>query len=49
LKHGDYIIADSVELGKTFEALAMIKYFELLNNRVLAICPQKIIRKAMKH
>ena len=42
LKHNGCIIADSVGLGKTFEALAVIKYFELLNNRVLVICPKKL-------
>ncbi len=36
------IIADSVGLGKTFEALAVIKYFELLNCRVLVLCPKKL-------
>ena len=36
------IIADSVGLGKTFEALAVIKYFELLNHRVLVLCPKKL-------
>ncbi len=36
------IIADSVGLGKTFEALAVIKYFELRNDRVLVICPKKL-------
>jgi hypothetical protein len=33
LKHNGCIIADSVGLGKTFEALAVIRYFELLNYR----------------
>ena len=42
LKHNGCIIADSVGLGKTFEALAVIKYFELLNGRVLVICPKKL-------
>ncbi|EKD28583.1 MAG: hypothetical protein ACD_79C00270G0002 [uncultured bacterium] len=42
LKHNGCIIADSVGLGKTYEALAVIKYFELLNNRVLVICPKKL-------
>jgi superfamily II DNA or RNA helicase len=42
LKHNGCIIADSVGLGKTFEALAIIKYFELLNARVLVICPKKL-------
>jgi SNF2 family DNA or RNA helicase len=42
LKHKGCIIADSVGLGKTFEALAVIKYFELLNGRVLVLCPKKL-------
>ena len=42
LKHNGCIIADSVGLGKTYEALAVIKYFELLNYRVLVICPKKL-------
>ncbi len=42
LKHNGCIIADSVGLGKTYEALAVIKYFELLNERVLVICPKKL-------
>jgi len=36
------ILADSVGLGKTFEALAVIKYFELRNARVLVLCPKKL-------
>lgn len=42
LRHGGCILADSVGLGKTFEALAVIKYFELLNYRVLVLCPKKL-------
>jgi len=42
LKHGGCIIADSVGLGKTFEALAIIKYFEKLNHKVLVLCPKKL-------
>lgn len=42
LKHNGCIIADSVGLGKTFEALAVIKYFELLNYKVLVLCPKKL-------
>ena len=42
LQHNGCIIADSVGLGKTFEALAVIKYFELLNARVLVLCPKKL-------
>ena len=42
LTHKGCIIADSVGLGKTFEALAVIKYFELRNDRVLVLCPKKL-------
>jgi len=42
LKHNGCIIADSVGLGKTYEALAVIKYFEILNYRVLVLCPKKL-------
>lgn len=41
-KYGGCIIADSVGLGKTFEALAVIKYYELRNDRVLVLCPKKL-------
>ena len=43
LRHNGCIIADSVGLGKTFEALAVIKYFELVNARVLVLCPKKLV------
>lgn len=36
------ILADSVGLGKTFSALAVIKYYELRNDRVLVLCPKKL-------
>lgn len=36
------IIADSVGLGKTFTALAVIKFFELKNKEVLVLCPKKL-------
>ena len=42
LKYNGCIIADSVGLGKTYEALAIIKYFELLNYRVLVLTPKKL-------
>jgi SNF2 family DNA or RNA helicase len=42
LKHNGCILADSVGLGKTFEALAVIKYFELKNDKVLVLCPKKL-------
>lgn len=38
------ILADSVGLGKTYTALAVIKYFELRNERVLVLCPKKLGR-----
>lgn len=42
LAYNGCILADSVGLGKTFEALAVIKYFELLNYRILVLCPKKL-------
>jgi hypothetical protein len=39
---GGCIIADSVGLGKTFEALAVIKYHELRNDRVLVLVPKRL-------
>jgi len=41
-KYNGCIIADSVGLGKTFEALAIIKYYELRNDRVLVLCPKRL-------
>lgn len=41
-KYNGCIIADSVGLGKTFEALAVVKYYELRNDRVLVLCPKKL-------
>ncbi len=42
LTHNGCILADSVGLGKTFEALAVIKYFEIKNQNVLVLCPKKL-------
>ncbi|MGI9298201.1 MAG: helicase-related protein [Gammaproteobacteria bacterium] len=42
LRHGGCILADSVGLGKTYTALAAIKYFELRNKSVLVLCPKKL-------
>ena len=39
---GGCVIADSVGLGKTFEALAIIKYYELRNDRVLVLVPKRL-------
>ncbi len=41
-RYNGCIIADSVGLGKTLEALAIIKYYELRNDRVLVLCPKKL-------
>ena len=41
-QHNGCILADSVGLGKTFEALAVIKFSELRNLRVLVLCPKKL-------
>ena len=41
-RHNGCILADSVGLGKTYSALAVIKYFELRNHRVLVLCPKKL-------
>ncbi len=41
-KYNGCILADSVGLGKTYEALAVIKYYELLNEKVLVLCPKRL-------
>lgn len=41
-KFNGCILADSVGLGKTFTALAIIKYYENRNKTVLVLCPKKI-------
>lgn len=41
-KYNGCIIADSVGLGKTFEALAIIKYYQQLNKNVLVLCPKRL-------
>ena len=40
--HNGCILADSVGLGKTFTALAVMKYYELRNKSVLLLCPKKL-------
>lgn len=40
--HNGCILADSVGLGKTYSALAVSKYYELRNHRVLVLCPKKL-------
>lgn len=41
-KYNGCILADSVGLGKTFTALAVIKYYENRNRNVLVLCPKKL-------
>lgn len=41
-KFNGCILADSVGLGKTFTALAVIKYYENRNKNVLVLCPKKL-------
>jgi hypothetical protein len=41
-KYSGCILADSVGLGKTFTALAVIRYYELRNKNVLVLCPKKL-------
>ena len=43
--HNGCILADSVGLGKTFTALAVIKYYELRNKSVLVLAPKKLARE----
>lgn len=41
-RHNGCILADSVGLGKTYEALAIIKFFEMRNDNVLVLAPAKL-------
>lgn len=41
-KHNGAILADAVGLGKTWQALAVMKYFELQGYEVVLFCPKKL-------
>jgi SNF2 family DNA or RNA helicase len=41
-RYNGCVLADSVGLGKTFTALAVIKYYENRNRSVLVLCPKKL-------
>lgn len=41
-KYNGCILADSVGLGKTFTALAVMKYYDFKNKSVLVLCPKKL-------
>ena len=40
--YGGAILADAVGLGKTFSALAVIKYFSIQGYQTLLLCPKKL-------
>lgn len=50
-KYNGCIIADSVGLGKTYEALAIIKYVELRSPfaQVLVLCPRKLEQNWLRY
>ena len=41
-RHNGCVLADSVGLGKTFTALAVMKYYQERNKSVLVLCPKKL-------
>ena len=41
-KYNGAILADAVGLGKTFSALAVIKYFQIQNYTTILLCPKKL-------
>src|SRR5690606_23052334 len=41
-KYNGAILADAVGLGKTWSALAVIKFFQLQGREVLLLCPKKL-------
>jgi ERCC4-related helicase len=41
-RHNGCILADSVGLGKTYSALAVIKYYQERNRNILVLCPKKL-------
>ena len=48
-RYNGCILADSVGLGKTFTALAVIKYYECRNKNVLVLCPKKLSENWMTY
>lgn len=41
-RYNGAILADAVGLGKTWQALAVMKYFELKGYKIVLLCPKKI-------
>lgn len=48
-RQGGAILADAVGLGKTWSALAVIKYYQLQGRRCLLLCPKKLDRNWMRY
>lgn len=48
-KYNGAILADAVGLGKTWSALAVMKYFELQGYKILLLCPKKISNNWMRY
>ena len=48
-RYGGCILSDSVGLGKTYTALAVIKYYESRNERVLVLAPKKLRENWQAH
>ena len=48
-KHNGCILADSVGLGKTFTALAVIAYYSLRNKSILVLCPKRLAENWMQY
>lgn len=48
-KYNGAILADAVGLGKTWSALAVMKYFELQGYKVLLLCPKKLSNNWMRY
>lgn len=49
MRYNGCIIADSVGLGKTWTALAVVKYFEIRNKDVLVLCPKKLEQNWLRY
>ena len=48
-KYNGAILADAVGLGKTWQALAVMKFFELNGYKVILICPKKLEQNWRKY
>jgi len=48
-KYNGAILADAVGLGKTWSALAIMKYYELQGYKILLLCPKKIANNWLRY